>query len=100
MTSPDVRELARAGRVQRHPRYHAHEKGFAFLFLVQALAQCHSVVADERRDSVAALRHPNGWLGFCPAPRGRLRIDFELLAAPTGDVLLIVTAMSLEAGSR
>jgi hypothetical protein len=90
LNSQDVRAIAQAGRVAKHPRYHAHEKAIKFIDIAYWLATCFYVGNDRRPE------HPDGYVAKCQWSRTHdLRVDFELATADLGETILVVTAMEL-----
>lgn len=96
LTLGEVRILAQDGRVERHPRYHAHEKGIAFRRIVTALCRCRRLRKDDRQGPEGRPLHPKGYVAWCDEPLGRhLRVDLDLEADASGRRVLVVTAMEV-----
>ena len=93
----DVAALARSGRVQQDPSYHARERNVRFEQIRTLLAFCYKVVKDNRTGDQGKPLHPNGYVCWC-ADWGRniWRIDFNLVQGPDRQLILVVTGWPLE----
>lgn len=96
LTSDDVRDLAARGRVAPASNHHAHRHGIRFNEIVAALQHCYRVREDDRTDESGDLRHPSGYVAWCPWKGARiLWVDLVLGSDDEEDLLLVVTAMEV-----
>lgn len=89
LTTHAVQQIARSGRVAKHPDYHAGNHGLGFADLVAVLSRCERVAPDPRHPG-----KPAYW-AWGADWRGDYRIDFDLYELPHGRTILVVTAMRI-----
>lgn len=92
LTPKDVQELARAGHVAPHPKWHGRvAHGVKLEAAVTALCWCFKVERDRRPG------HPDGFVAFGRTWAGDVyRVDFNLGKDLAGqDIMYLVTAMKM-----